>query len=42
MFLDGQSALTLVATWLRHVAAAKWGTKRSLQMNQLAEIVGIA
>ena len=27
---------------LRHVAATKWGTKRYLQMNRLAEVVAIA
>ena len=38
-FPDGQSALMLVAARLRHVAATKWGTKRYLQMDRLAEIV---
>jgi hypothetical protein len=32
----------LVAARLRHVAATKWGTKRYLQLNRLAEIVAIA
>jgi hypothetical protein len=32
----------LVAARLRHVAATKWGTKRYLQMNRLAEVVAIA
>jgi transposase-like protein len=41
-FPDGQSALMLVAARLRHVAATKWGTKRYLQMDRLAEIVAIA
>jgi putative transposase len=41
-FPDGQSALMLVAARLRHVAATKWGTKRYLQMNRLAEIRVIA
>ena len=41
-FPDGQSALMLVAARLRHVAATKWGTKRYLQMNRLAEIKVIA
>jgi putative transposase len=41
-FPDGQSALMLVAARLRYVAATKWGTKRYLQMNRLAEIVAIA
>jgi putative transposase len=41
-FPDGKSALMLVAAGLRHVAATKWGTKRRLQMNRLAEVVGIA
>ena len=39
-FPDGQSALMLVAARLRHVAATKWGTKRYLQMDRLAEVVG--
>ena len=41
-FPDGQSALMLVAARLRHVASTKWGTKRYLQMNRLAEVVAIA
>ena len=41
-FPDGNSALMLVAARLRHVAATKWGTKRYLQMDRLAEIVAIA
>ena len=41
-FPDGQSALMLVAARLRHVAATRWGTKRYLQMDRLAEIVAIA
>src|SRR5579859_6867585 len=41
-FPDGNSALMLVAARLRHVAATKWGTKRYLQMNRLAEVVAIA
>ncbi len=41
-FPDGQSALMLVAARLRHVAATKWGTKRYLQMNRLAEVAAIA
>lgn len=41
-FPDGQSALMLVAARLRHVATTKWGTKRYLQMNRLAEVVAIA
>jgi transposase-like protein len=41
-FPDGQSALMLVAARLRHVATTKWGTKRYLQMDRLAEIVAIA
>ena len=41
-FPDGQSALMLVAARLRHVAATKWGTKRYLQMERLAEVVAIA
>ncbi len=41
-FPDGHSALMLVAARLRHVAATKWGTKRYLQMNRLAEVKAIA
>jgi putative transposase len=41
-FPDGNSALMLVAARLRHVAATRWGTKRYLQMDRLAEIVAIA
>jgi transposase-like protein len=41
-FPDGNSALMLVAARLRHVAATKWGTKRYLQMNRLAEVKAIA
>jgi hypothetical protein len=32
----------LVAARLRHVVATRWGTKRYLQMNWLAEMVVIA
>jgi hypothetical protein len=35
-------ALILVAARLRHVAATKWGTKRYLQMDRLAEVVVVA
>ena len=41
-FPDGNSALMLVAARLRHVASTRWGTKRYLQMDRLAEIVAIA
>jgi len=41
-FPDGKSALMLVAARLRHVASTKWGTKRYLQMNRLAEVRAIA
>ena len=41
-FPDGRSALMLVAARLRYVAAARWGTKRYLPMNRLAEVVAIA
>src|SRR5580698_7861786 len=41
-FPDGKSALMLVAARLRYVAATRWGTKRYLQMNRLAELVAIA
>jgi hypothetical protein len=32
----------LVAARLRYVAATRWGTKRYLQMNRLADVVAIA
>jgi putative transposase len=41
-FPDGKSALMLVAARLRHVAGTRWGTKRYLQMNRLAEVLAIA
>jgi transposase-like protein len=41
-FPDGNSALMLVAARLRHVAATRWGTKRYLHMDRLAEVVAIA
>jgi putative transposase len=41
-FPDGKSALMLVAARLRHAAATKWGTKRYLRMNRLAEARAIA
>lgn len=41
-FPDGHSALMLVAARLRHVATTKWGTKRYMQMNRLAEVRVIA
>jgi putative transposase len=41
-FLDDKSALMLVAARLRYVTATRWGTKRYLQMNRLAEVVAIA
>ncbi len=41
-FPDGKSALMLVAARLRHIATTKWGTKRYLQMNRLADVVAIA
>ena len=36
-FPDGKSALMLAAARLRHVAGTKWGTRRYLGMNRLAE-----
>jgi putative transposase len=36
-FPDGQSALMLVAARLRHVAGTKWGTKKYLDLDLLAE-----
>src|SRR3984885_14685678 len=41
-FPDGKSALMLVGARLRYVAATRWGTKRYLLMNRLAEVVAIA
>src|ERR1700722_3440709 len=37
-FPDGRSALMLAAARLRHVAGTKWGTRRYLDMNRLAEV----
>ena len=39
---DGVPRMMLAAAGLRHVAATKWGTKRYLQMNRLAEDRAIA
>jgi putative transposase len=36
-FPDGKSALMLAAARLRHVAGTKWGTRRYLDINRLAE-----
>lgn len=36
-FPDGRSALMLVAARLRHVAGTKWGTRKYLDMERLAE-----
>jgi transposase-like protein len=36
-FPDGKSAPMLAAARLRHVAGTKWGTRRYLDMNRLAE-----
>jgi hypothetical protein len=36
-FPDGKSALMLAAAHLRHVAGTKWGTRRYLDMNRLAD-----
>jgi transposase-like protein len=41
-FPDGKSALILVTTRLRRVAATNWGTKLYLQSNRMAEVVAIA
>nr|WP_324293298.1 transposase [Lacrimispora defluvii] len=37
-FPDGQSALMLVCTRLRHVAGTQWGTKRYMNMEHLKEL----
>jgi len=37
-FPDGNSALMLVAARLRHVAGTRWGTRRYLNMDLLAEL----
>ena len=37
-FPDGKSALMLAAARLRHVAGTRWGTKRYLKMEWLAEV----
>ena len=34
-FPDGQSALMLVATRLRHIAGTKWGTRRYRDLDRL-------
>jgi transposase-like protein len=36
-FPDGKSALMLAAARLRHVVSTKWGTRRCLDMDRLAE-----
>ena len=36
-FPDGHSALMLVAARLRHIAGTRWGTRRYLNMQRLAE-----
>jgi len=36
-FPDGKSALMLAAARLRHIAGSKWGTRRYMDMNRLAE-----
>jgi putative transposase len=33
VFPEGNSALMLIASRLRHVAATRWGIKRYLEMN---------
>lgn len=38
-FPDGESALMLVCTRLRHVASSKWGTKRYLNMEHLKSMI---
>jgi hypothetical protein len=40
--MSAESALMLVAARLRYVAATRWGTKRCLQMNRLAQVVAIS
>ena len=37
-FPDGNSALMLAATRLRHVAGNRWGTRRYMNMNRLREM----
>ncbi len=37
-FPDGQSALLLVCTRLRHLAGTQWGTKRYMNMEHLKEL----
>lgn len=37
-FLDGESALMLVAARLSHVAGTKWGARRYLDMRRLREM----
>jgi hypothetical protein len=35
---DGNSALMLVATLLRHIGGTRWGTRRYLNMDLLKEL----
>ena len=37
-FPDGNSALMLAAARLRHIAGTKWGTRRYMNMEHLAEL----
>jgi putative transposase len=37
-FPDGESALTLVAARLRHMAGGRWGARRYLDMSRLREL----
>ena len=37
-FPEGRSALMLAAARLRHVAGSKWGTRRYMDMNRLAQV----
>lgn len=37
-FLDGESALMLIAARLRHIATTKWGTRRYLNLELLNEL----
>jgi putative transposase len=37
-FLDGNSALMLVAARLRHIAGTRWSNKRYLNMDLLKEM----
>ena len=40
-FPDGQSALMLAAATLRHIAAARWGTRKYMDMERLLGAIAL-